>query len=234
MDQRLSRHCPKTESSVPPKRRAPARSRSTFPAETGQGAHYRKPMVAYQVVHCNYTRWDDAMMASCHKGLLFSCVSVCARPPGVRMSRSHPPQTLLNSHCPSPSPPTLHTSSCCATTHAWLYVILSIVYMQMEHTGQHNRERYGRFTDFVAAESFPSSTATLLVNDFREERPHWLQVVPTLHYKCLCLCTSNCAVPKYTSSNGAGAKEVYLASEMLQGAHTNQINWTCVGPGQIA
>lgn len=92
------------------------------------------------------------MMASCHEGLLFSCVAFLS----VRVLQVYV------------------CSSCCATTHAWLYVILSIVYLQMEHIGQHNRERNGRFTDFVAAESFSSLTATLLVNDFREERPHWL------------------------------------------------------------
>lgn len=127
MDQRLSRHCPKTESSVPPKWRAPARSRSTFPAETGHGAHYRKPMGAYQVVHCNYTTRDDAMMASCHKGLLSSCVaflSVHVLQVYACRTRTLPrPSAGLNSHCPSPSRPTLHTSSCCTTTHTWLYVI---------------------------------------------------------------------------------------------------------------
>lgn len=228
MDQRQSRNCPKTESSVPPKR-APSRSRSTFPAETDQGAHYRKPMGAYQVVHCNYTTRDDAMMASCHKGLLVSCLAFRSLPVlqvYVCRTRTLPrPPAGLNSHCPSPSRPTLHTSSCCNTTHAWLYVIQSIVYVQMQHIGEHYRECNGHFTHFVAAESFSSSMATFLVNDFREERSHWLQVMSTLHYKCLCSCMSNCAVPKYTCSNGAGAKEVYHAWETLQGAHTNQINW---------
>lgn len=129
---------PKTESTSQEPLNLSSRERPRSPLQKASG---RIPGSTLQ--SRSLRRYNDGLLPQ-GPAVLVCCISVCARPPGVCMSHSHPPQTLHNSHRPSSSPPTLHTSSCRTTTHAWLYAILSIVYVQMEHIGQHQFRVLGK------------------------------------------------------------------------------------------